>query len=906
MSTEEAERKASASPDRNRLRLVTARVTTRCGGLTMPRPSQARSQDMGARLHKCDAASLSLHNNPDCILGEKAKGKPSMLNPMISCCSKLTSLAVLAALLIAGASQTASARGLSVEDILRAENVGYLEFSPTGHTAVFERYREHASSENFTNSGPWGHSRIELHIWNARDGKVERLFPDDPAGYVLGAFSPSGRYVSYLRLRDEKYTLGVWDTVERRRTDFNVSVDPGKGIPLWISEHQLLGVQVAAGQVAGALMFSIQGADGAVGDVGRLINLWNAANAGDRSTAVMNGSGRYSDAGPDVRVAGLFVADLRSGNHQLIQKGDFTQVSLSPDSRKIAAVRVKDRQSGILAHVTGLHRDRTFSPVRESDVLILETSNPTRSARVSCTQCSVVFGDVTWSPKANQLAFEAGDSFERSGLFIYNLSTKRVASANTGRTAFKTGSLRPTWMGSALMAAIPNADGTAAEWAFVSKSEAPRRTGIRSVAHLYPVLDGSAGFIVRDGNELWFRKGRARKLLYRSTGAYLQDFSPVGPYLTQNVLALRPSTNARLLFIDRAKGDERSTILSINPNNLEVLKLPAPAGAKVIAAHAPSHRLAYLTNLNRVGQLSISDGQGDHLLTRINRHLETVDFGRSIRIEHAGERGLLTSWLLLPQGFEGEGKLPTIVYQYPERNFVDPLQLEFSESFLDVRLLASRGYAVLFASTTNFRGERWDLSLSLVKDTDRAVDAAISTGFVDPDRLAMMGHSNGGFATAMIVSKTDRYKAAVAMSGAYNYVGMTAFAGYISPRQMNEHPWFHMAKSIFGIDPPWVDAEKDWYVNNTLLFSVDKIKTPLFIVHADLEHVSLSGAQELFMSLRWLGKDVLFTRYAGETHQYQSPANIRDMWQRIFDWYGTYLGPDLRGERPSGVAFASE
>ena len=36
-------------------------------------------------------------------------------------------------------------------------------------------------------------------------------------------------------------------------------------------------------------------------------------------------------------------------------------------------------------------------------------------------------------------------------------------------------------------------------------------------------------------------------------------------------------------------------------------------------------------------------------------------------------------------------------------------------------------------------------------------------------------------------------------------------------------------------------------------------------------------------------------RHFGEDHVYNSPANIRDMWQRILDWYEETLGsPDAR------------
>ncbi len=49
----------------------------------------------------------------------------------------------------------------------------------------------------------------------------------------------------------------------------------------------------------------------------------------------------------------------------------------------------------------------------------------------------------------------------------------------------------------------------------------------------------------------------------------------------------------------------------------------------------------------------------------------------------------------------------------------------------------------------------------------------------------------------------------------------------------------------------------------------------------------------MFTALTRLNKDAVFLRYVGETHGIMSPANIRDMWQRIFNWYEKTLGPPL-------------
>ena len=95
--------------------------------------------------------------------------------------------------------------------------------------------------------------------------------------------------------------------------------------------------------------------------------------------------------------------------------------------------------------------------------------------------------------------------------------------------------------------------------------------------------------------------------------------------------------------------------------------------------------------------------------------------------------------------------------------------------------------------------------------------------------------------------------------------------------------------------PPWKDPER--YIRNSPLFSADKIQTPLMLIHGDDDFVDVGQPQELFNALQRQGKDSVFVRYWGEGHTFGSPANIRDMWQRIFAWFDDYLdiARDARG-----------
>jgi dipeptidyl aminopeptidase/acylaminoacyl peptidase len=68
------------------------------------------------------------------------------------------------------------------------------------------------------------------------------------------------------------------------------------------------------------------------------------------------------------------------------------------------------------------------------------------------------------------------------------------------------------------------------------------------------------------------------------------------------------------------------------------------------------------------------------------------------------------------------------------------------------------------------------------------------------------------------------------------------------------------------------------------------VTTPLLIVHGGLDEPA--RADETFVALRRLGKEVEYARYEGEQHWEGTWgfANQRDYWERILDWFGGHIG----------------
>jgi dipeptidyl aminopeptidase/acylaminoacyl peptidase len=95
-------------------------------------------------------------------------------------------------------------------------------------------------------------------------------------------------------------------------------------------------------------------------------------------------------------------------------------------------------------------------------------------------------------------------------------------------------------------------------------------------------------------------------------------------------------------------------------------------------------------------------------------------------------------------------------------------------------------------------------------------------------------------------------------------------------------------------EPPWRDLWR--YIRNSPVYYADRVQTPLMIIQGDLDYVPMQQGEEFFTALYRQGKEAKFVRYWGEGHVISSPANIRDMWQRIFTWFDGHLKRDKAQE----------
>jgi len=163
--------------------------------------------------------------------------------------------------------------------------------------------------------------------------------------------------------------------------------------------------------------------------------------------------------------------------------------------------------------------------------------------------------------------------------------------------------------------------------------------------------------------------------------------------------------------------------------------------------------------------------------------------------------------------------------------------------------------------------------------------------WVDTTKMALQGHSWGGYQTAYMVTRTGKFAAAEAGAPVANMT--SAYGGIRWGTGISRQFQYERSQSRLGATL-W--QRPDLYIKNSPLFRADKVTTPLLIMHNDLDGaVPWYQGIELFSALRRLGKKVWLIQYNGEDHGLMERRNRKDWSIRLAQFFGYYL----KGEPPA-------
>ena len=271
-------------------------------------------------------------------------------------------------------------------------------------------------------------------------------------------------------------------------------------------------------------------------------------------------------------------------------------------------------------------------------------------------------------------------------------------------------------------------------------------------------------------------------------------------------------------------------------------------------------------------------------ITALNPDLQEFRLGEVRLISYKSEDGrTLQAILLLPANYQPEKRYPLITWIYPGEPFIDYVNC-FGVRWWPVdnlQIFASAGYAVLIPDMPQKEGGPAKQLLGLVLP---AIDEIIKQGIVDPKRLGLVGHSYGGYCVNILITQTKRFRAAVSVFGmcdlvsfygSMNSEGDNPFVGFVESGQVN------LGCSL------WEAPER--YIENSPIFFLDKVETPLLLICGTGDEVDDRQAREMFSGLRRLSKRAVLVRYPNEAHSFDQGENAVDYWNRVLSWFDEHL-----------------
>ena len=285
--------------------------------------------------------------------------------------------------------------------------------------------------------------------------------------------------------------------------------------------------------------------------------------------------------------------------------------------------------------------------------------------------------------------------------------------------------------------------------------------------------------------------------------------------------------------------------------------------------------------------IAIATGE-EQRVTRLNPSLEGVSWGTAKLLNHKGADGeALQGAVLLPAGYQEGVRYPTIVnvgLGTGGSGFVNDFEWD-SVGFIELHALTTRGYVVIVPSNPR---RTPDVADEVTAQVLNALDAAVAAGYSDPERAGVMGHSRGGYSACCVVTRTDRFRAAVAGAPITNFV---SFGLGVSGNEM--HSWEQTVGYVFHLRNTLWEAREQWLENSPVLYC-DQVETPLLLICGTADEDCMAQAEEMYGGLRQLGKRSTLVRYHGEGHEVGlwSTENAVDCWDRIIGWFDCYVKGD--------------
>lgn len=284
-------------------------------------------------------------------------------------------------------------------------------------------------------------------------------------------------------------------------------------------------------------------------------------------------------------------------------------------------------------------------------------------------------------------------------------------------------------------------------------------------------------------------------------------------------------------------------------------------------------------------------------------HYSTLAFKKSVQLTHGDKQqegfiwgtAELVSWISLdgrplegvvykPANFDPNKKYPMMVNFY-ERNSETLYNYRMPEphrSTIDYHLYNSNEYVIFNPDIRYVDGYPGESCYNCLMP---GITMMIAKGYINEKGIGAQGHSWGGYQVAYLATRTNLFSAIE--SGAPVVNMFSAYGGIRWGSGMARSFQYEHTQSRLGATP-WSSPLR--YLENSPLFTMDKVQTPILIMHNDADgHVPWYQGIEYFVAMKRLGKPCWLLNYTGEPHWPMHMANRIDFQRRMFQFFNHYL-----------------
>ncbi len=286
-------------------------------------------------------------------------------------------------------------------------------------------------------------------------------------------------------------------------------------------------------------------------------------------------------------------------------------------------------------------------------------------------------------------------------------------------------------------------------------------------------------------------------------------------------------------------------------------------------------------------------GNGLERVTGFNKWVQELELATPHYITLTSEGEEIDGWVLLPpESARRKDKMPLILFIHG-----GPKGMYGYSFHYEHQLYAANGFIVAYANPhgsdgykeqfADIRGRYGEIDYKQLMDF---LDKVIEDYPVDEEKLAVTGISYGGYMTNVIVTKTNRFAAAVPENGIADWI-----ADY----------W--AADIGFWFDPDQIGGTPldnlQGYIDKSPAFKAENVKTPLLIIHSMEDYrCFIDQALAMHTAVKTSGGDSTLVVFTKGPHGHSITASPRHRRKRLeikLKWIKEKLGLTSEGGTPS-------